>query len=245
MNGDRWTRTPARPAARSAPVVRTCSTAVPCEQPWVNPRKREREHGEGLMPGTFLPPLTGEGAAGGWGRAQRAWLAATLLLSILASTAHAQPPARDATSSSASAASATPSRAGADSRTAANEARVRAAFDAWRAGTGNVFDLLHEDAVWTVAGDSPVSGTYRGRRDFMDNAVAPITARLATPIVPELDHLVAQGDAMVAIWRGTARAKDGDTYANHYAWHMVFDDDGRIVRVVAFLDTWALQALME
>lgn len=130
-------------------------------------------------------------------------------------------------------------------RTHDNAALVRAAFDDWRAGTGNVFDLLADDAQWTVAGDSPVSGTYHGKRDFMDNAVAPITARLATPIVPEVQHVVAQGDAVVAIWRGTARARDGGTYANHYAWHMVFDDHGRIVRVVAFLDTWALQALME
>lgn len=172
--------------------------------------------------------------------AQHAWLlAGTLLAWTLASTAHAAP------TTPASATVATPSPAAAGTRTAANEARVRAAFDAWRAGTGNVFDLLHEDAVWTVAGDSPVSGVYRGKRDFMDNAVAPITARLATPIVPQVDHLVAQGDSVVAIWRGTARANDGGTYANHYAWHMVFDADGRIVRVVAFLDTWALQALME
>lgn len=187
------------------------------------------------------------GAGGGGARAQRAWLlAGTLLVSGLASASQAGPAASGAIPSSlASANSAAPSRPDAGTRTAANEARVRAAFDAWRAGTGNVFDLLHEDAVWTVAGGSPVSGVYRGKRDFMDNAVAPITARLATPIVPELDHLVAQGDAVVAVWRGTARANDGGTYANHYAWHMVFDDDGRIVRVVAFLDTWALQALME
>ena len=42
-----------------------------------------------------------------------------------------------------------------------NAARTRAAFDAWRAGTGTVFDLLDPQAVWTVAGHSPVSGTYQ------------------------------------------------------------------------------------
>ncbi|TDK23777.1 nuclear transport factor 2 family protein [Luteimonas aestuarii] len=146
----------------------------------------------------------------------------------------------------ASAASASQTGPGiAASREEANTARVRAAFDAWRAGTGSVFDLLHEDVVWTVAGDSPVSGIYRGKADFMDNAVAPITARLATPIVPQVQHVVAQGDAVVVIWRGVARAHHGSAYTNHYAWHMVFDGDGRIVRVVAFLDTWALDALMQ
>lgn len=126
----------------------------------------------------------------------------------------------------------------------ANDALVRAAFDDWRAGTGSVFDLLTEDAQWMVAGDSPVSGIYRSKQDFMDRAVAPITARLATPIVPEVEHVVAQGDVVVVIWRGAARAHDGTPYTNHYAWHMVLDG-GKIIRVVAFLDTWALDALMD
>lgn len=121
---------------------------------------------------------------------------------------------------------------------------VRAAFDDWRAGTGSVFDLLADDVEWTVAGNSPVAGVYRSKQDFMTHAVAPITARLATPIVPEVQHVVAQGDAVVVVWRGTARAHDGSAYTNQYAWHMELDG-GRIVRVVAFLDTWALDALME
>ncbi|NZA26224.1 nuclear transport factor 2 family protein [Luteimonas sp. SJ-92] len=125
-----------------------------------------------------------------------------------------------------------------------NVALVRTAFDDWRAGTGSVFDLLADDVVWTVAGNSPVSGVYRSKRDFMERAVAPITARLATPIAPEVEHVVAQGDAVVVLWRGTARTRDGGSYRNHYAWHMELEG-GRIVRVVAFLDTWALDALMQ
>lgn len=126
----------------------------------------------------------------------------------------------------------------------ANEARVRTAFAAWAAGTGSVFELLREDAVWTVAGNGPVSGSYASREDFLARAVAPITARLATPIVPRLRQLVAQGDMVVAVFDGIATARDGREYRNTYAWHMVFED-GRIVRVEAFLDTWALQRLMQ
>ena len=77
----------------------------------------------------------------------------------------------------------------------------------------------------------------------MDNAVRPINARLATPIVPEVQHVVAQGDAVVVVWHGAATAVDGSPYANRYAWHMTLDS-GRIVSVVAFLDTWALAELM-
>lgn len=122
--------------------------------------------------------------------------------------------------------------------------QVRAAFDAWRVGEGSVFDLLADDVVWTVAGDSPVSGVYRSREAFLRDAVAPITARLATPIVPELHQLIAHDDHVVAIWQGRATALDGRVYRNHYAWHMRFEG-GRIVEVGAFLDTWALVRLME
>lgn len=125
-----------------------------------------------------------------------------------------------------------------------NTARTRAAFDAWREGTGTVFDLLDPQVVWTVAGHSPVSGTYRSKQVFMEQAVAPITARLATRITPEVKQVMAQDDAVVVLWDGTATTVEGGTYRNSYAWHMVFDE-GRIVRVTAFLDTWALQQLME
>lgn len=163
--------------------------------------------------------------AGGWAAAI---LAAALLLSP--SAALAQP------------GTATPGAP--DDTAAANAAAVRAAFDAWAAGTGSVFELLAEDATWTVAGHSPVSGRYTSRRDFLARAVQPITARLATSIVPRLHHLLAQGDAVVAVFDGVATARDGRPYRNTYAWHMTLDG-GRIVRVTAFLDTWALEALMQ
>lgn len=125
-----------------------------------------------------------------------------------------------------------------------NAAQIRAAFEAWRLGQGSVFDLLADDVVWTVAGDSPVSGTYRSKQAFLDDAVAPITARLATPIVPQVARIVADGAHVVVLWQGTATARSGAMYRNHYAWHLELAD-GRIVRATAFLDTWALVQLLE
>ncbi|WP_241663965.1 nuclear transport factor 2 family protein [Stutzerimonas nosocomialis] len=124
-----------------------------------------------------------------------------------------------------------------------NTTLVQKAFDDWKAGRGSVFDLLADDAQWTVAGSSPDSGTYRSREELMTRAVVPINARLSTPITPEVKHLVAQGDEVVVLWDGRAMAKDGSPYENSYAWHLVFED-GRITRVTAFLDTWQLDRLM-
>lgn len=125
----------------------------------------------------------------------------------------------------------------------ANSALIQKAFDDWRAGQGGIFQLLADDAVWVVAGNSPVSGTYRTREAFMEDAVKPITDKLATPIVPTVRQIVAQGQHVVALWDGQATAKDGSRYENSYSWHMQLEN-GRITRVTAFLDTWRLVELM-
>lgn len=125
----------------------------------------------------------------------------------------------------------------------ANSALIQKAFDDWRAGQGGIFQLLADDAVWVVAGNSPVSGTYRTREAFMKDAVKPITDKLATPIVPTVRQIVAQGQHVVALWDGQATAKDGSRYENSYSWHMQLEN-GRITRVTAFLDTWRLVELM-
>ncbi|MFV9656914.1 nuclear transport factor 2 family protein [Pseudomonas sp. NY15366] len=132
----------------------------------------------------------------------------------------------------------------ASDNTAANQALIQKAFDDWRAGQGGIFQLLADDAVWVVAGSSPYSGTYRTREAFMEDAVKPITDKLATPIVPTVRQIVAQGPHVVVHWDGQATAKDGSRYENSYSWHMQLEN-GRITRVTAFLDTWRLVQLME
>lgn len=132
----------------------------------------------------------------------------------------------------------------ASDNTAANQALVQKAFDDWRTGQGGIFQLLADDAVWVVAGSSPYSGTYRTREAFMEDAVKPITDKLATPIVPTVRQIVAQGPHVVVHWDGQATAKDGSRYENSYSWHMQLEN-GRITRVTAFLDTWRLVQLME
>lgn len=131
----------------------------------------------------------------------------------------------------------------ADDVTRENAALIQNAFNDQRAGQGGIFQLLADDVVWGVAGNSPVSGTYRSREQFMAEAVNPITDELATPIVPSVRQIVAQGSLVVAYWDGQATAKDGSRYTNSYSWHMQLKN-GRITHVTAFLDTWRLVELM-
>jgi uncharacterized protein len=125
-----------------------------------------------------------------------------------------------------------------------NKKLIQHAFNGWGNGTFNFFDLLDEDVVWTVAGRSPVSGTYVGKQDFMDRAVAPIHAKLSTKITPSLISVTAIKDQVWITWTGSAVTHDGSIYENHYAW-LVTIKERKIVQATAFLDTYELTKLMK
>jgi ketosteroid isomerase-like protein len=125
-----------------------------------------------------------------------------------------------------------------------NKQRVADAFDLWARGEGSVFDLLADDAQWTITGTSTLAGTYTSRRQFLDEVIAPLTARLATAIVPTVQSIVAEGDWVVVLFEGHAKAADGPAYDNRYSWHLRWEGDA-VVEVVAFFDAPTLDELFE
>jgi uncharacterized protein len=54
-----------------------------------------------------------------------------------------------------------------------NKAAVQSGFDAWKAGTGSPYDLLAEDASWTIVGHSAASKTYPSKEAFMSEVIRP------------------------------------------------------------------------
>lgn len=126
-----------------------------------------------------------------------------------------------------------------EQKVAVNEAQnkklIQQAFEQWASGNGNFFDLLTDDVQWTITGSSPFSKTYTGKQQFINETVTPLTSRLAKPIVPKIRGVYADGDVVIALWDGTATAKDGKPYRNTYCWTMTLKN-GRITHVVAFLD---------
>ena len=81
-----------------------------------------------------------------------------------------------------------------------NKQLIQAGFDAWRNGTGGVFDLLAADAQWTIVGNSPVSRTFTSRREFLDVVIDPFNARLSSRLVPTVRALYADGDTVIALF---------------------------------------------
>ncbi len=117
-----------------------------------------------------------------------------------------------------------------------NKEVIRAGFDAWRDGTGRVFDLLAPDAKWTVMGNSPVSRTYNSRQEFLEQVIDPFNARFSKRVVPTVRGLYADGDMVIAMFDGDGTARDGKPYSNTYTWFMRMRG-GMIQEVVGFFDT--------
>ena len=117
-----------------------------------------------------------------------------------------------------------------------NKALVRAAFEAWTRGTGGPFDLLADDATWTIVGHSVVAKTYDNREAFMRSVIRPFNARMREPLKPTVRKIYADGDDVIIFFDAKGTARDGQPYANTYAWFFEMRA-GRVVKASAFFDS--------
>lgn len=122
------------------------------------------------------------------------------------------------------------------SQTDANRRMVTEAFTHWAAGGTTFFDdVLTDDVVWTIEGSGPSAGVFRGRADFVTRAVRPFVSRLSSPVRPTAFRVWADGDHVIVNWEGSGTARDGQAYANRYAWIFRMRN-GKATEVTAFLD---------
>src|ERR1700753_1363553 len=98
-----------------------------------------------------------------------------------------------------------------------NKELVSTAFERWRTGTGGPFDLLADDATWTIVGTSIMSRTYR-RADFIAEVISPFNARMSERLIPTVRGIYADGDMVIILFDAAATAKDGVPYRNTYTW---------------------------
>jgi hypothetical protein len=126
-----------------------------------------------------------------------------------------------------------------------NRQVIRAAFEAWQAGTAPITDVFAEDMVWRIEGHSAAAGEYATRQEFIDEVLAPFGARFAEGerFCPSLIRSVhADGDTVIVIWDGRGVANDGEPYENSYAWAMRMRD-GKVVDGTAFFDSISFNGL--
>jgi hypothetical protein len=117
-----------------------------------------------------------------------------------------------------------------------NKATVQRAFDAWAAGTGSPYQLLADEATWTITGNTLVSKTYGSREAFMREVIRPFNARMSGALKPTIRSVHSDGDTVIVFFDASGTARDGKVYS--YAWFLDMSD-GKVVRASAFFDSLA------
>ena len=104
-----------------------------------------------------------------------------------------------------------------------NRKIIRAAFEAWQAGSAPIADVFADDMVWRIEGHSFASKQYDNKRQFIDEVLAPFGARFAAGErfrPTNIRSVHADADTVIVLWDGEGVANDGAPYKNSYAWFM-------------------------
>lgn len=118
-----------------------------------------------------------------------------------------------------------------------NKALVRAFYEAGNRGEiDTCLGLMADDVEWTTIGSTKYSGRYRGKAEIVEKLIGPLFSQLKAGIHSLIDHLIAEGEFVVAQTRGQAETQDGRPYNNCYC-HVFRIGDGRIRAVTEYLDT--------
>lgn len=126
-----------------------------------------------------------------------------------------------------------------------NLQRTREIFDLkTRTGSNErLLAALADDARWTIAGSSCMSRLYESKADLVDHCLEPLGRRLRGKVRAKVDELLDAGDTVIVRWKGESETLWGERYDNDYCWVLSWAG-GRIVRVVAYLDTLLLERVM-
>ncbi len=119
---------------------------------------------------------------------------------------------------------------------------VEQAFNQWSQGTGSPFDLLAEDAQWTIMGPTASAKTYN-LSDFQKMVIQPFNKRLATRLKPTVHAIYQDGDEIIILFEAEVTLINGQIYRNSYAWFFSMQQ-GQVINVRAVLDLNAYDAVM-
>lgn len=79
-----------------------------------------------------------------------------------------------------------------------NRAAIAAGLQVWADGTGSPYDLLAEEARWTITGNSRAARTYPTKQALIDEVIRPFNARMRERLVPTVHRLYAEDDTVIA-----------------------------------------------
>jgi uncharacterized protein (TIGR02246 family) len=106
-----------------------------------------------------------------------------------------------------------------------------------RSDADAVRDSFAEQATWWLPGELPLSGTWRGRDQILDEFLASAMQYYDPATVSiEVTNVVAEGEQVALEWITRGRTASGNVYENFYSAIFVVRDD-RIQAVREYTDT--------
>src|SRR5712671_1213553 len=100
-----------------------------------------------------------------------------------------------------------------------------------------LIDALADDAVWTIIGTTPLSGTFRGKREIVEGLLGPLGAALEDGVTFTFERFIAEGEYVVMLARGSGKGENtGLPYNNRYCIVSRIVD-GEIREMTDYVDT--------
>lgn len=76
-------------------------------------------------------------------------------------------------------------------------------------------ELFAQDATWTLAGELPISGVWKGRDAIIDEFLATAMSHYEPDSISlEITGMIAEHEQVVLQWTSRARTRDGRPYEN-------------------------------
>ncbi len=117
-----------------------------------------------------------------------------------------------------------------------NNAIVKASFETWASGAVSPYDLLADDASWSIVGHSVASKTYPSKEAFLLEVIRPFNARMSGGLKPTVRNIYAEGETAIVFFDASGTARDGKPYANTYAWFLSLESS-KVMKASAFFDS--------
>jgi len=118
-----------------------------------------------------------------------------------------------------------------------NKALIQNMFAELAKGNGQAFlDNMADEVRVTLIGTTVFSGTFNGKKEFVEKVLAPISKQLDGGITITPDNFIAEGDFVAMQARGKSTTKAGKSYNNTYC--QVFRIvNSKVQEMTEYLDT--------
>lgn len=126
--------------------------------------------------------------------------------------------------------------------TSENKQVIQQAFDGLAKADPHAFvEAMADDLVWTIKGQSRVSGHYESKASVQNELIPALFANFATDYRNIPEDIIAEDDRVVVLAKGEVKTIRGEDYNNDYCF-VIRMRDGKIVEVREYCDTALAEA---